>query len=144
MRHHVKKIRGRGGKDAVRSLMRKLAVNFIERGQLETTNSRAKALKAVIDRLVSHAKKRTEAAKNTTLKTLGQSKTVDRLFDVIAPAVSERKGGFVRLVKVGPRLGDNAEMVRLQWVEPIEVTKQKKAKNAPSDDSNQTSPGKGN
>lgn len=117
MRHRVKKARFKGGRDAVRSFSRKLAVNFIRRGRLEITHKRAKSLKSQIDRLVSKAKDDNEARRRLVFKRLADRAAVKQLFEVIAPKMSGRVGGFVNLKKIGPRRGDGAPMTRVQWIE---------------------------
>jgi len=119
MRHKVKKIKFRKGKNASEATMRKLAVNFIDKGKIKTTLAKAKSLKSLIDRLVSKAKEKKESTKNILLKHLGEKKTMNKLFDTIAPKFNDRSSGFVRVIKLGERLGDGAEMGKVEWVRPF-------------------------
>jgi len=153
MRHKVKKMKFRKGKNASKATMRKLAVNFIDKGKVKTTLAKAKSLKSLIDRLVFKAKEKKESTKNILLKHLGEEKAMNKLFNTIAPKFNDRNSGFVRVIKLGERLGDGAEMGKVEWVKPIlEVqssefkvqSKQKQKENGKANNANQTSKRKGN
>lgn len=128
MHHRVKKIKFKKGKDATRATLRKLALNFIKHGKIETTLSRAKILKSLMDKLVAKAKKKTEATKNFLLRRLGEKEAIEKLFNTIAPSFNDRESGFVKLIKLLPRLGDGIGMARLEWVKPIVSVKSSKLK----------------
>jgi large subunit ribosomal protein L17 len=119
MRHRVKKIKFKKGKDAIKALLRKLALNFIKYGKIKTTWAKVRSLKNLIERLTSKAKKKKQSTKNVLLKHLGEKKAVDKLSNLIAPKFDDRETGFVRVIKLGKRLGDGAEMGRIEWVKPI-------------------------
>jgi len=153
MRNKVKKMKFRKGKNASKATMRKLAVNFIDKGKVKTTLAKAKSLKSLIDRLVFKAKEKKESTKNILLKHLGEEKAMNKLFNTIAPKFNDRNSGFVRVIKLGERLGDGAEMGKVEWVKPIlEVqssefkvqSKQKQKENGKANNANQTSKRKGN
>lgn len=122
MKHGIKKVKFTQGQDSHQALMRKLLVNFVKHGHIETTIKRGKALKAVVDRLVLKAKKGTEADKNVLMKHLNSKKMVDMMIKTIAPNF-EQETGFVKVYRVGVRQGDAAEVVRMKWVKdlPAEV-----------------------
>ena len=105
MKHKVKKIKFKKGKDSAEATMRKLATNFINNGKITTTLSKAKKLKSFIDRLVFKAKEKKESTKNILLKHLGEEKVINKLFDVVAPKFNDRSSGFVRVIKLGQRWG---------------------------------------
>lgn len=142
MKHKVKKIKFKKGKDATEATMRKLAINFINNGRIKTTLAKAKSLKSFIDRLVFKAKEKKESTKNILLRHLGEEKAVNKLFDIVAPKFDDRSSGFVRVIKLGRRLGDGSEVGRVEWVKPIiEVQnkeKQKQKENGKSNKINQT------
>lgn len=143
MRHHVKKIKFRRGQDANRSLIRKLALNFIQKDKINTTVNKAKILKSVIDRLVHKAKEKNETRRVFLLKILNEKSSVTKLFDVIAPVFADRRSGFVKIVKTGVRLGDGAEMARVEWVkQTLKVKNEIKEPRVLSNETNQTSEGK--
>lgn len=147
MRHKVKKIKLAKGKDANKAMMRKLAVNFIDKGKIQTTLTKAKSLKSLIDRLVSKAKEKKESTKNILLKHLGEEKAVNKLFAVVGPKFNDRNSGFVRVVKIGRRVGDGAEMGKVEWVKAIievqspklKVKSKSEKKNEKSNPGDQTS-----
>ncbi len=119
MRHRVKKIKFNFGHDANKQLLRKLAVNFLANGRLQTTLSKAKVLKPHLERLVTKMKTRNEANKNYLLRYLGDYKTVVDGFDRVGPALSKINGGYVRIVKLGPRNDDGAPLAKIEWVYPV-------------------------
>ncbi len=130
MKHAVKKIKLGKGRDATRSTIRKLALNFIQYEKIETTVARAKVLRSYIDRVLHTAKKEKAIAYRLLMKKLNNKIGVMKLIDTIVPRMHSRNFGFVTLVKIGQRLGDGAEMVKVQWVKETEVKNEKlKVKN---------------
>lgn len=125
MNKRVKKIKVRGGRDATRSVLRKLMRGLIINGKINTTLKRARIVKQVADILVHKAIVKTEASKNVLLRYLGQEKLVAKMFEEIGPRFTSRVGGCVRLVKLGPRVGDGAFMARVEWTEPIQTESEK-------------------
>lgn len=119
MRHRIKKIKFRNGKDANRMLIKKLLLNFFKKGKIETTIKRGKVLKSFIDRLINLAKKN---KKHLILKYIHNKKTVDFLVNKVVPLFSDRKTGFTSVKKMGKRLSDGSEMVILSWIKPIVIS----------------------
>lgn len=119
MKHGVKKIKFRNGQDAHQALTRKLLLNFIRHGKLETTLKRAKVVKSSIDSLTSKSITGTESSKNVLLRELGDRDAVKKMMSVVAPTFKEGTGGFVRLQRLGQRQGDNAEVALLTWTKEI-------------------------
>lgn len=115
MRHGIKKIKLTKGQDSHQAAMRKMCLNFLKHGRLDTTTKRAKLVKARIDRLVHKAQSATNADRNVLLKALAQKDAVDALITSIAPRYT-RVSGFVSMRKLMMREGDNADMSRLSWV----------------------------
>ena len=108
----------------MRSLLRALIVY----GKIKTTKTKAKFIQGQADKLVTLAKKGTVAARRKVLGFLGNDrKTTDYLFQKLLPVFKNRQSGYTRLTLLPRRRGDNAEMVRLEWVDKIveEVKKQK-------------------
>jgi len=128
MRHGVKKIKFNWGKDANKMLMRKLAINFLSKNYLQTTLSKAKALKPYLEKLVSKMKVKSEANKNYLLRYLGDEKIINNGFKVIGPALSKINGGYVRIVKMNMRSADGATMARIAWAYPVVLEEVKKIK----------------
>ncbi len=100
-----------------KSLMANLACSLIEHGRIRTTVAKAKALRPYAEKLVTLGKKGTLHHKGLALSKLRQRAMVKRLFEVIAPLSATRAGGYCRIVKLGPRLGDAAQMAFIEWVD---------------------------
>ena len=116
MRHQrVAKKFGRSTKHR-KMLMRSLVTNLILAESIKTTLPKAKEARKDADRIVTVAKKGDLAARRLAASRLVEPKAVQKLFDKIAPAMKDRKGGYTRIVKLGTRRGDAAEMCVLQWV----------------------------
>jgi large subunit ribosomal protein L17 len=117
MRHRRKK--GKLSRDAAhrRSLVRTMSKQLIEHERIRTTQPKAKALKPEFERLITLAKRGDLHARRQALSTLNQDKfVVHKLFEEIAPRYANRNGGYTRIVKLGPRRSDSAEMVFLELV----------------------------
>ena len=97
-------------------LMRGLVTNLIIAESIKTTLPKAKQARKDAEKAVTIAKKGTLAARRLTASRLTEPKAVQKLFDKIAPAMAGRNGGYTRIVKLGTRKGDAAEMCLLQWV----------------------------
>lgn len=93
-----------------------LARQVILHGRITTTETRAKMAKPVVERLVTYGKKGNVAARREALKVINDRDVIHHLFAVIAPRYEERNGGYTRILKLGPRQGDNAPMVILELV----------------------------
>ncbi len=119
MRHRVKKIKFKQGKDATKMMVIKLVVNFLKKGEMITTLKRAKIAKSCIEKLVGKAKIKTEANKNFLLRFIGDKKLINDLFDRIGVAVKDIKGGYVRIIKIGKKDSDGSETARLEWAYPV-------------------------
>ncbi|MFH0979610.1 MAG: 50S ribosomal protein L17 [Candidatus Roizmanbacteria bacterium] len=128
MRHGVRKIRFNWGKDANKMLMRKLAVNFLSKGYLQTTLSKAKALRPYLEKLVCKMKVESEANKNYLLRYLGDEKIINNGFKIIGPALSKINGGYVRIIKMNIRSSDGATMAKIAWAYPVILEEVKKIK----------------
>lgn len=126
MRHRVKKIKFRRGKNANNMLMKKLAINFLERGKLTTTKAKAKALISYLEKLMTKAKEESEANKNVLLKRFGNRTIVHRLFKEIGPALKAKNSGFFKSTNFGQRMSDGSEQVKVEWTVPVIVEKPKK------------------
>lgn len=124
MRHGIKKMKFKGGYDATRSFIRKLALHLIQQGCVETTVVRAKILRSYIDRLIHKAHGEKKHAYRILLSYLNNKAGATRLIEVIAPRMNDRSSGFVTIVKIGQRLGDGAEMSKIKWVRKIEFKSQ--------------------
>ena len=111
-----------------KSLLRNLAANIIERNRIETTLAKAKAVKPIVEKMVSLGKNGTLAAKRQALAYLYKRKTVQLLFDEVAPRFMDRNGGYTRIIRTDNRKGDGADMAILGFSDYIFEVKDKKAK----------------
>ena len=115
MRHAKKK--GKLSRDAAhrRSMLRTMSKQLIEHERIRTTQPKAKALRPEFEKLITLAKRGDLHARRQVLSQLNQDKfAVHKLFEEIAPRYSSRNGGYTRIVKLGPRRSDSAEMVFLE------------------------------
>jgi large subunit ribosomal protein L17 len=117
MRHHRagKKL----GRDAAhrRALYANLAGSLIEHGRIKTTEAKAKAVKPFAEQMITLGKRGDLAARRQALARLRSQDVVHVLFSEVAPRFTDRPGGYTRIVKLGPRAGDAAEMVYLEFVD---------------------------
>ncbi len=116
MRHKKKGVK-LGRESAQRkALMRSLAESLVLHGSLVTTKAKAKALKTVIEPLVTKAKRNNPTDREVIMKTLYTGKAVRMLVKDIAPRYIERKGGYTRIIKLGYRQNDSAETAKIEFV----------------------------
>lgn len=123
MRHRIKKIKLKKGKNAKMVEVRKLLVNFVRTGKIETTQTRAKLLKSLIDRLVYKAQDRKKSNENILFKYFGSADLVEKMFNLVGPELKDKKSGFVKIIRTGVRVGDGAQMIKVEWVKPVIETK---------------------
>jgi len=116
MRHKVKG--KRLGRDSAqrKALLRNLTTSFMEKERISTTLSKAKALRPVAEKMITLAKKNTLHSRRMALRVIYKKDVVKKLFEDIGPHFSERPGGYTRIVKLGPRAGDGAEMALIELV----------------------------
>jgi len=98
------------------AMMKNMAANLILAESIQTTLPKAKETRKYAEKLVTIARKGTLAARRLAASRLLQPAATKKLFDKIAPAMAGRNGGYTRIVKLGARKGDAAEMCVLQWV----------------------------
>ena len=107
------------GRDSAhrRALYSNLAGALIEHGRIRTTQAKAKAVKPFAEQMITLGKRGDLHARRLALAELRSQDVVHQLFAEVAPRFAERPGGYTRIVKLGPRLGDAAEMVYLELVD---------------------------
>ena len=122
-----------GGPAHERLMLRNLATSLINHGRIETTETKAKRLRPVAERLVTFAKRGDLHARRRVMQQITDKSVVHELFANIAPQVADRQGGYTRITKLGYRKGDNAPMALIELVlEPVNpkaVTKKPKLEN---------------
>jgi large subunit ribosomal protein L17 len=101
-----------------RSILANLAAHMIisDAGAITTTEAKAKALRPYVEKLVSKAKHGGVHKERQVVATIHDKDAAKRLFDDIGPRYADRNGGYTRILKLGPRPGDNAPMARIEFV----------------------------
>lgn len=99
-----------------KATMKSLAIALFSHNAIETTVAKAKELRRFAEPLITLAKKDTIANRRRAFAALRDDKTVTKLFNEIGPAFAERPGGYTRVFKMGHRLGDAAQMSRIELV----------------------------
>ena len=99
-----------------KAMMKNMVANLILAESIQTTLPKAKQARKDAEKMVTIARKGTLAARRLVASRLFQPKAVQKLFDKIAPAMAGRNGGYTRILKIGTRKGDGAQMASLQWV----------------------------
>ena len=105
-----------------KALYRSLVTELLEHGRIETTLPKAKAARAMVDRVITFAKKNSVNARREVVKILGGGNSLERLFGEIAPKMRNRNSGYTRIIRLGQRFSDTAEKVYLELVEGVEIT----------------------
>jgi large subunit ribosomal protein L17 len=114
-----------------RHILANLATALFEHGRITTTETRARTLRPVAEKLITKAKRGDLHNRREVLKTITNKSVVHVLFTEIAPKMAERPGGYTRITKIGPRKGDNAPMAVIELVqEAYKPADQKPAKKA--------------
>jgi large subunit ribosomal protein L17 len=103
-----------------RHILANLATALFQHGKITTTETRARRLRPVAERLITFAKRGDLHARRQVLATVTDSSVVHTLFTEIAPTFATRDGGYTRITKIGPRKGDNAPLAVIELV-PEEV-----------------------
>ena len=104
-----------------RLIMSNLATELFRHGRIRTTKAKAKTVQPLAEKMVTFAKRGDVHARRQVLKTVRDKDVVHKLFADIGPAFAERDGGYTRVLKLGPRKGDAAEMALIELVEGLEV-----------------------
>ena len=115
---HGNKINHLGRKTAHRnSMLANMACSLIEHKRINTTLAKAKALKLFIEPLVTKSKEDTTHNRRIAFSKLRNKYAVTELFKEVAVKIGDRPGGYTRIIKLGNRLGDNAEMAMIEFVD---------------------------
>jgi large subunit ribosomal protein L17 len=124
MRHQISGYRLGRSTGARLALRRNLIKQFFTHERIKTTRAKAAAIRGDAERLITLARDSAQAddaqkvhARRLAVSKLGDNQLIKRLFDEIAPRYANRNGGYTRMLKLGPRMGDSAEMVILELVE---------------------------
>ena len=117
--------------DQRRAMLRGMVTLLLDKGRMETTVYRAKEVKRLTDKMITIGKKNTIAARRDAMAYITKEDVVKKLFDQIAPSFEDRNGGYTRIMLLGPRRGDGAEMAIIELVNyelPKSTSKDKEKK----------------
>jgi len=116
-----------------KALFRNQLASLVREERIKTTLHKAKELRPIAEKVVTQGKRDTLHARRLVNRWLPERLLVKKVFDDIAPRFQERPGGYTRIIKLGPRRGDGAEMAVIEWVEnatsePVSEKKKKSKK----------------
>jgi large subunit ribosomal protein L17 len=122
------------GRDSAhrKALYSNLTGALIEHGRIRTTVTKAKAVRPIAERMITLGRRGDLHARRQAVAFLRSKDIVHKLFAEVAPALGDRPGGYLRIVKIGPRPGDAAEMAYLELVDEVYEARQRVAPTAPA------------
>lgn len=116
MRHQKKGRKLASDASHRRAMFRTMAAQVFEHGRIKTTEAKAKELRSVVDEIITLAKRGDVHARRQILSDIHDRVLVHKIFTEVAPKYEERSGGYTRIMKLGPRLGDAAPIVLIELV----------------------------
>jgi len=116
MRHHNTNRKFGRERNVREALLRSLARNLVNEGRITTTLARAKELRPLVEKLVTHGKRGTLASRRILISRLGRMPEAKKIMETIAPRYTERHGGYTRIVKMTPRTGDASPRALIEFV----------------------------
>ena len=116
MRHHVGGRKLGRASDHRRSLYRNLITDLLRHEGITTTEAKAKEIKGMTEKVITLGKEGTLHSRRQALAIITDKKVVEKVFDDLGPRYADRPGGYTRIIKLGPRLGDGAPMARIELV----------------------------
>ncbi len=125
MRHQKKTVRLGRKAEHRKALLANQVCSLIEHRRIKTTLAKAKAVRPIAEKMVTLGKNGSIHARRTAFATLRQKDAVKKLFDEIAPASTERNGGYTRIIRLGQRHSDSALMALIEWVDVAAVVEEK-------------------
>jgi len=132
---HQKKTRKLGRTSSHRdAMLANLVASLIQHKRVKTTLAKAKAARPLAEKLVTLGKRGTLHDRRLAVAKIGQKDIVSKLFKEVAPGFKDRKGGYTRIIKLGPRQSDSAPIAFLEWVDyvvEVEAAPAEKAEKAP-------------
>src|SRR3989339_12902 len=99
-----------------KALLRNLATSLVVYDKINTTTAKAKALKPIVERIITTAKTNDLNVRRKLALTLTNQKAIKKAVEVLGPRYIDRKGGYLRITKIGPRPGDGAEISAIEFV----------------------------
>ena len=98
------------------AMLRNMTTSLLENGKIQTTVTRAKEVRRTAEKMITLGKKNTLHTRRMAMSFITKEDVVKKLFDDIAPKYAERQGGYTRIIRIGPRRGDAAEMAVIELV----------------------------
>ncbi len=126
MRHRVKGKKLRRDTAHRRALLRNLVTSFLEKERIRTSLAKAKAARPLAEKMITLGKRDTLHARRRAERFIFRKVVLKKLFAELGPRFSERPGGYTRIVKIGPRRGDGADMALLELIGTEFKKKEKK------------------
>lgn len=133
MRHKVKGKKFSRNTNQRKALFKSLLKGIIKNGEIKTTLTKAKVSQRILEGLITDGKKGDLACRRRIYSVLQDKKLSNKLVDEISPLFKSRAGGYLRIIKLMPRGGDNAKMAKVELVEKIEEKKKMKTEDKPKD-----------
>lgn len=99
-----------------KALLRGLVTNLVLFEKIKTTDGKARAIRPIVEKLITKGKPNNLTARRLLLRQLYGENAVKKVLEVLSPRYKERKGGYVRIIKIGARQGDAANMVQIEFV----------------------------
>ena len=127
MRHQKNTVRLGRKAEHRKALLANQVCSLIEHHRIKTTLAKAKAVRPLAERMVTLGKNGSIHARRMAFATLRQKDAVKKLFDQIAPASTERNGGYTRIIRLGQRQSDSASMALIEWVDATAGVEEKPA-----------------
>ena len=147
MRHQKKTVKLGRTAEHRKALLANQVCSLIEHQRIKTTLAKAKAVRPLAEKMVTLGKQGSLHARRTALAVLRQKGAVKKLFDDIAPRSAERNGGYTRIIRLGLRKSDAAQVAFIEWVdsprvveEPVAEEKGKKRKSAKPEAADEAKP----
>jgi len=119
MVHRVSQVKLSRDTNARAALLKNLANDLILRERIVTTQAKAKAIRPIVEKLITRAKEDTIYNRRLLISRLGRENSASKLIELIGPMFKERPGGYTRILKLEPRTGDRAPMALIEFVENI-------------------------
>ena len=102
--------------DHRKAMLRAMVTYLLESGKIETTVTRAKEVRSMAEKMITLGKDNTLHSKRQVLSSVTKEGVAKKVFDEIAPKYADKNGGYTRIIKIGPRRGDAAEMAIIELV----------------------------
>ncbi len=116
MRHRIKKTTLGRKKQPREMMLRNLASSVLIYEKIKTTEAKAKAIKPIVEKLITISKKGDLTARRKLIETLPQKMAIKKAMEVLGERYKSRKGGYARIIKLGKRQGDGADIAQLELV----------------------------